>query len=222
MKTIIITFAQGNPRYIHAARAQEESLRAKGYNGAYRCYDHENQIGSPSHKSVPYAFKAFAIKKAFDDGYETIIWLDSVVQAVAPIDKLISHIQETGFAFFDNYLFTVGSYCNQECKDIYQLTESELQAPMIMACVMGFNREHAGQFIQEYFEGANNGSFIGDWETHRHDQTVASLLIHRHNLPILQGHETYFMYFFMTGKKFIYNDTEIHLTRGEDVCLMSI
>lgn len=225
MKTIIVTFAKGNPRYIHAARAQEESLRAKGYNGAFRCYDLENQLGCPSHKDVPYAFKAFAIKKAFDEGYDNIIWLDSVIQAVAPIDKLLAHVEETGFVFFDNYTYTIGSYCNQNCKEVYDITEEELQAPMIMACVMGFNREHAAQFIADYYQGALNGSFRGEWDgedRHRHDQTVASLLIKRHNLPILQGHETYFMYFAMTGLEFVYNDKKFHLTRGEDVCLMSI
>jgi hypothetical protein len=222
MKTIILTFAKGNPRYIHAARSQEESLRAKGYNGVYRCYDHENQLECPPHSSVPYAFKAFAIKKAFDEGYENIIWLDSVVQCVAPLDKLIAHVEETGYAFFNNYTYTIGSFCNDNCKEIYQLTDTELQAPMIMACVMGLNREKAKEFIDQYYEGALNGSFVGSWDNHRHDQTVASLLINRNNIPILQGHETFFMYYFMVGLEFEYNNQLIKLDRGTDVCLLSI
>jgi hypothetical protein len=222
MKTIILTFAKGNPRYIHAARSQEESLRAKGYNGVYRCYDHENQLECPLHSSVPYAFKAFAIKKAFDEGYENIIWLDSVVQCVAPLDKLIAHIEETGYAFFDNYTYTIGSFCNDNCKETYQLTDTELQAPMIMACVMGLNRYKASEFIEQYYQGALNGSYVGSWDDHRHDQTVASILINKLNLPILQGHETFFMYYFMVGLEFEYNEKSIKLDRGTDVCLLSI
>lgn len=222
MKNIVISFAKGNPRYIRAAQAQGESLRAKGYNGAYRCYDHENDVGSPLHTDVPYAFKAYAIKKAYDEGYDNILWLDSVVQCVAPLDKLFEHIQETGYAFFNNYTYTVGSFCNENCKKVYNITEAELQAPMIMACVMGMNREKANDFIDAYFEGAQNGSFIGSWEDHRHDQTVASLLINRQNLPILQGHETFFMYYFMLGLEFEYNNQSFKLDRGADVCLLSI
>lgn len=222
MRNIIITFAKGNPRYIRAARAQEESLRAKGYNGTYRCYDHENQLGCPMHQDNPYAFKAYAIKKAFDDGYDNILWLDSVVQCTAPLDKLFEHIEQTGYAFFNNYTYTIGSFCNDSCKAIYSITDTEMQAPMIIACVMGLNRGKAKDFIEQYYEGALNGSFLGSWEDHRHDQTVASLLINRNNLPILQGHETFIMYESWTGVQFEYNNQLIKLDRGADVCLLSI
>ena len=222
MRNIIVTFAKGNPRYIAAAKAQKQSLIAKGYTGEYICYTSEKQLGCPNHKDNPYAFKAYAIKKALDDGYDNILWLDSVVQCVAPLDKLFEHIQDTGFAFFDNYTYTIGSYCNDSCKSIYNITETELQAPMIMACVMGLNRDKANVFIDQYYEGALNGSFVGSWDDHRHDQTVASLLINRNNLPILQGHETFFMYYFMVGLQFEYNNQLIKLDRGADVCLLSI
>jgi hypothetical protein len=222
MKNIIITFAKGNPRYIAAAKVQKQSLIAKSYTGEYVCYTSENQLGSPMHQDNPYAFKAYAIKKAFDEGYDNILWLDSVVQCVAPLDKLFEHIEQTGFAFFDNYTYTIGSFCNDSCKAIYGITETELQAPMIMACVMGLNRDKAKDFIAQYYEGALNGSFVGSWDDHRHDQTVASLLINRNNLPILQGHETFFMYESCTGVQFEYNNQSFKLDRGADVCLLSI
>jgi len=47
-------------------------------------------------------------------------------------------------------------------------------------------------------------------------------LINKLNLPILQGHETFFMYYFMVGLEFEYNEKSIKLDRGTDVCLLSI
>ena len=87
---------------------------------------------------------------------------------------------------------------------------------------MGLNRYKASDFIEQYYQGALNGSYVGSWDDHRHDQTVASILIDRLKIPILQGHETFFMYYFMVGLEFEYNDKQFKLDRGTDVCLLSI
>jgi hypothetical protein len=204
-------------------------------------FNHEEHIHNncPYHKSddlnlvaqgkvVPYAFKAWAIMEALKKGYENIIWMDSAIYATKPLNDFIKYIEDNGYVFFDNIGFSIGDYTSDACLNKFNWTRQEaFENKMIMACLMGFNSKNhdAVEFIKRYFEAATDGvSFPGSWHNtngevssdmrvkgHRHDQSVASIIIKDLNLKIINAQETFFAY---TSHKGI-------LKISDSVCLWS-
>lgn len=227
-KTVILNFANHIGQYGLMQKRLADSLKAVGYAGDLRLYNHEEQIRinteivSPYHKSddlslhaagrvVPYGFKAYAIKKAQLDGYETIIWMDSAIYATKSIQPFIDHIESNGNAFFDNIGFSVGDYTSDSCLEKFGWSrEKAFKKKMIMACLMGLDvtRAWEKQFVDKYYEAAQDGvSYHGSWHNHngevssdmrvkghRHDQSVASIIIDDLGMPIINAQDTFFAY----------------------------
>lgn len=241
MKTIILCFANHIGRYQQMQKRLVQSLENVGYTGDLGMFNHEEHIhlNCPYHKSddlsliasgrvVPYGFKAWAIMEAYKKGYENIIWMDSAIYASKPIDSFIKHIEENGYVFFDNIGFSIGDYTSDNCLVKFGWSRQKaFDNKMIMACLMGFNTHNnkAVEFIHKYFEAANDGvSFNGSWHNtngevssdlrvkgHRHDQSVASILIKELEMEIITAQETFFAY---TSHKGI-------LKISDSVCLWS-
>lgn len=51
---------------------------------------------SPDHLSFNYAFKYYAVKEAFKQGYRYVMWLDAGTEAIAPVDKLWERTKRLG------------------------------------------------------------------------------------------------------------------------------
>lgn len=195
----------------------DEFHRFKGIND----YSH---IESPPHKgpenAVPYAFKAHSIRKAMEDGARYILWCDSVVYATKSIAPVFEHIALHGYLFFDNIGYSIGDYTSDACLHHFGMSRAEaFESKMIMACVMGFDVQHpqAKEFLQQYIAAAGDGvsyrqrtpdtAKYGDWTNehcqvsndlrvkgHRHDQSVASVLIKKMRLTITRAQDTFFAY----------------------------
>lgn len=223
-KTAIINFANHVGRYIQMQNRLKQSLEKVGFPGDVMLYNHEIHISGdcPYHKSddqalhaegkvVPYGFKAYAIKRAIDEGYENIIWADAAIYASKDIAPFIEHIEREGYIFFDNVGFSVGDYTSDACLNKFGWSrEKAFQKKMIMACLMGLNTKHAGamEFFERYYLAAKDRvSYPGSWHNnngevsddlrvkgHRHDQSVASIIIDDLGLNITNAQETYFAY----------------------------
>ncbi len=225
-KTVILNFANKVGRYGLMQERLKKSLVAVGYTGDIMFFNHEEEISldppCPYHASedlalhaagkvVPYGFKAYAIKKAIDAGYENIIWMDAAVYATKPIDDFISMIEKWGYVFFDNIGFSIGDYTSDACLNTFGMTRTEaFNKKMIMACVMGINTKSKGAMLwfSHYYGAANDGvSYLGSWHNsngevssdmrvkgHRHDQSVASIIISALDLTILNAQQTFFAY----------------------------
>lgn len=223
-KTVIINFANNVGRYVQMQQRLLKSLEKVNYTGDVMFFNHEENIDGkcPYHKSddpklhaagrvVPYGFKAWAIKKAIEKGYENIIWMDAAVYPTKNINEFIQYIEDNGYIFFDNIGFSIGDYTSDSCLDKFNMSRGEaFDSKMIMACLMGFNinSELAMEFINKYFEAANDGvSYIGSWHNvngevssdmrvkgHRHDQSVASIIIKQMRLKIMNAQDTFFAY----------------------------
>lgn len=241
MRTVIINFANQVGRYRLMQDRLSQSLDKVGYDGDRMFYNHEAHISGdcPYHKSddlslhsqgrvVPYGFKAYAIKKALDQGYDNIIWADAAIYATKDISKFIKHIEKEGYIFFDNIGFSIGDYTSDKCLEKFGWNRAKaFNHKMIMACLMGFNRNSpvALEFIEKYYQAARDGvSYIGSWHNtngevssdlrvkgHRHDQSVASILIEDLGMKITNAQETFFAY---TAHKGI-------LKISDDVCFWS-
>jgi hypothetical protein len=223
-KTVILNFANNVGRYVQMQNRLKQSLERVGFDGDVLTWNHEEHIsgGCPYHKSddlnlhaqgrvVPYAFKAFAIQKAIELKYENIIWMDSAVYASKDITPVINQIEKDGYIFFDNVGFSVGDYTSDKCLNKFGWSRDKaFQKKMIMACVMGISTKspEAMEFFKRYYDSALDGvSYPGSWHNtngevsedlrvqgHRHDQSVASIIIDDLGLKITNAQETYFAY----------------------------
>lgn len=215
MKRTVVSFADGVGQYAKALMRQELSLKQVGFTGTFKGINDYGHIGSPLHKGhpncVPYAFKALSIKKAIEEGADLLLWCDSVVYATKSIDPVFGRIKEKGYLFFDNVGFTIGDYTSDACLNQFGMTREEaFSSKMIMACVMGFDLKNpvALEFLDKYIKAASDGvSYPGDWHNnnlqvsndmrvkgHRHDQSVASIIIKQMGLEITNAQSTYFAY----------------------------
>jgi hypothetical protein len=223
-KKCIVSFADGVGNYAKAMMRLELSLKQVGYGGEYervKLINDYAHIESPFHKgtpdAVPYAFKAYSIKKAIDEGMRYILWLDSVVYATKSLTPVFNHIQEHGYLLLDNIGYSIGDYSSDACLSKFHMTREEaFNSPMIMACVMGFDVQNivANNFLKWYIDAASDGvSYLGDWTNqnlqvsqdmrvkgHRHDQSVASIFAKQLGMTITNAQSTYFAYTEHKGK----------------------
>lgn len=212
---VLVSFADGASNYSKALMRLELSLKQVDFDGRFKGINDYAHIGSPFHKgskdAVPYAFKAYSIKKAIEEGGRYILWCDSPVYATKSIEPVFNHIKEHGYLFFDNLGYSIGDYTSDACLEKNGMTREEsFNSKMIMACVMGFDiqNQQAKEFLDKYIDAASDGiSYVGDWTNenlqvsndmrckgHRHDQSLASILIKKMGLTITNAQQTYLAY----------------------------
>ena len=225
----IVTFFDDKEKYKLAGNRQRESLHSINFPmDNYFQFRTFEEIESPNHADIPYAFKPYAIDKIKQKGFSIIIWMDSPVYAIKPLNKFIEYINTNGFIFFDNLGYTIGDYTSDDCLNNYGIgRDKSFNYPMIMACLMAFDfrNQKANKLFNKYLEATSiKGNYEGDWtnETnqvsydnrvkgHRHDQSVMSILLAQEKIKPLHPHSTFFAYFGNPG----------HLPHAETVCLLS-
>jgi len=159
--------------------------------------------GCPSHDHLvaPYAFKAWACRAAADAGADIIVWCDASYWLVRPLDDVLAWTVEHGCWFHgpDNDL---GAWTNDRTLAAFGLTRDEAMGhAMILAggFALDMRTRRGRDFLDRYQQGAADGLFAGHWSNadrsespdprcrgHRHDQSVASLLIREMGLPMTQ------------------------------------
>jgi hypothetical protein len=168
----------------------------------------------PPHKDSPYAFKGFALEAARAQGAELVMWLDSAIKPIKPLDPIWDLIEQQGHWFASNW-WSNNEWCCDAALPLLGATREELAGQMhIVAGAFGLNlkTENGAGFLDDYLRYAKNGAFRGPWSNeakqasavpgvlgHRHDQTAASLIVHRRGMkwsttpPVwlaYAGHET--------------------------------
>lgn len=189
MKTTVITFGHDRSWYPAAIQRMKRSFIDNGYDGDFAIYNDEQQLGSPKHSDMPYAFKAYALSRAYTDGYERVIWCDASIKLIKPYNVVAEHLDNVGYMLFNNG-WTTGQWCSDAALEPLGITREEsFEIPHLQACCMGFDFPKCDGFVHEYFARANDGTFKGAWSNenhevstddrvlgHRHDQTAASVI----------------------------------------------
>lgn len=183
---IIVNFSSREYR-----RGQERLLASLNGQKTLMLNSYE-EIGSPTHRDSPYAFKVHAIEKAFELD-DIVLWVDSSMWLVGDIGKIETIIKEQGF-FGEEAGAWVGRWTNAFTRKYFNLTELEAkQEPpgliMFSAGLLGLNKNHpnAMEFFRQWKESALAGCFRGDWSDHRHDMTSGSIIAQRLGLPYQRG-----------------------------------
>lgn len=130
-----------------------------------------------------YAWKPFVIKDAGSRG-DRVLYMDAGVMALKDLKVIYDRIAE-------NDIFLVGdSHLNRDwthdmCFRIMDATEAERNANQIWAGLQGYRVNGRFQrYVDEGFTFSCIKSVVfGDRANHRHDQSIYSILAHRHGAP---------------------------------------
>lgn len=209
MKRCVINVATG-AWYPRGQERLVNSLKTVGWDGDILAFTDEQSVDAPSHKISPYAFKPFALQRAVNRGYDLVLWADASCWAVRPIAPMFEHLQQHGHLFFLNC--NTGNWSSDASLRSFGLTRGEsFDIPMLMGICMGWDmtRPICQEFLKRWLEKAQDGvTFPGSWTNHhhevssdprvyghRHDQTAASIIAWKLDMPLVVPHETYFQYY---------------------------
>lgn len=194
VKVAFVNFANGT--YKDVQNGLIESLH-KHTNYDILHFNNYEELGCSPHNVSPYGFKVYAIKKAKDLGYDIVIWCDSPIRLLRPIDEWIPLIEKYGV-----YLQRDGWWCGQWANDralsyFNKSRDDAMNIPNIYACIMAFDfrQKIACTFLNEFivceklnlFKGLGHNRYLSESQDnrclgHRHDQTCAELIADKLNI----------------------------------------
>lgn len=180
---------------------------------ASRMWEGRYPPGSPSHKHIPYAFKAYALM-SIASAYDRIMWLDSSIVPIRSLDPIWEHASKYGVWISGNQDWETGKWWNNAqwtADSAYpDLFSIETEAARIVnreiphvsagAIAIDLSRPKGAEFLREYFRLASETqAFVGPARNtpetpcgppstlgHRHDQTAASVIAWRLGIPLTE------------------------------------
>lgn len=152
-------------------------------------------IGCPTHAELPYAFKVHCMEYAFRN-YDRVLWLDSSAWLQHDPTPIFDHIEKHGYFILHNHGQFNGWWCNDSQLDAFGYSRDEaMTQPHAVGGMVGFDKISTSWLFDEWAD--NIHLFKGKWdnnlhtESHdercrgsRHDQSVLSLLVAKHNLDL--------------------------------------
>jgi hypothetical protein len=196
MKRAIINLAINEP-YISYQKNLIQSIKSLMPDIPLITWTDELPPGSKSHSESMYGFKVWAFKYAFEQGYDSVIWIDSPVLLEKDISFLFDVLEadKNGeFSISDDpklYMYSSEKTINyfkltrQEIKDkkwdlnygqIYGFTKDSETLKKLAFC------ESLGLFstqAEHQYDHDNNSYklFNGEYVSHRHDECLLSMII---------------------------------------------
>ena len=194
MSRCIVSLGTGG-WFVRGVDRLEASLRAVRWPGAFMGWRGTYPPGSPMQEVVDHGFKAWCVKAAQDAGHDVVMWCDASVWAVADPSPIFEHAERTGFYVTYNGI-VVGQYSSDRSLGIFGVTRDEaMRIPDIASgfVCLDLRQPAPRRFLDEWlrytrveggaaYNGADSnadGSVSADPRVrgHRHDQTVASLIL---------------------------------------------
>jgi len=196
-KSCVINFANGAWYQNGAKRLYDTILNYKNDTSSYDLvfFNDYSQIESPHHHVLNYVFKFKSLKKALDMGYKNVLWLDSSMYCIKPIDHVFDHIKNVGYAVTWSE-FNNAQWTNDRTLEHFRLTRDEAEKTRhIYSGCFGINKNYKN-FENFYSLYENSLSFLqGNWNNsnnsestdsrccgHRHDQSILSLILNKLNM----------------------------------------
>lgn len=148
---------------------------------------------SPTHESVPYAFKLHCVREALAHGFDCVMWLDSSVIVRDDLTSLWEKLAHEGLLFVTNY-HSVGEYTHDGALDTLGVTRNQaFRVQSLQGGMWGVKRgdARAERFLDLLQALSTDGvTYQGDSTTtttttdcrvkgHRHDQSAMSIVAER-------------------------------------------
>jgi len=155
--------------------------------------------GARNHIESPYGFKIYAIRNAVDLGIQVVVWADSAVWVVQDPKPFFELVKQKGVVFLfggDN----LSKWVNDKSLREFGLNRDDLgNTPLISGSLFGFDfgSEVAKRFFDDWAKYEINDWFCEDdqlrptieFQQHRHDEAIASLLLIRHNIEAIYAYD---------------------------------
>lgn len=174
----IISFANNRGNYYQALDRLQQSLLGR-FDGQFIGYRDEASIEAPLHQDNPYAFKVYAFRAALKQGFRKILYVDSSVFAVAPVQPIFDLIDRDGYIMQEAGHY-VRHWCNDEALVGMGLSRADLGDWLMYgnAGMLGLDFENplAQEFFFRWSLAMERGLFKGSWSNHRHDMTLGSII----------------------------------------------
>jgi hypothetical protein len=145
--------------------------------------------GAPSHADVPYAFKPFAMNAAAVEA-TTLLWCDSCMIPIKPLDPVWEQIERDGYLVFNNgysnYEWTADSAYPDLFADVYRDLPAhfdKLDATRnmnrnikhVVGGLIGLDltQQIGKDFLAEWYRLAKTRAFCGPWINSNYPHTVS-------------------------------------------------
>lgn len=193
-KRCIVSFANNAGRYVQNMARLSDSLR-NNFDGDFIGFVGEASLGAPLHSEAPYEFKIHAIDKVKQQGYTSVIWLDSSVFAIGNVSPIFERLEDQGLVFQEAG-HMLGTWSNDATLDYFGISRDAAMAmPMIgNAGFLGFDFTNhvANDFFNQWVQSMNANLFKGAWNNdnktesqdercrgHRHDMAASSSIVNQ-------------------------------------------
>jgi len=145
--------------------------------------------GSPLHGGMPYAFKAYAIKEALDQGFKKILWLDTSMYMINYWGDFWDELGKRGALFWECDTGATGFWCGDSAMNLLGKTREELfNIPLMQGGVFAFDFSDAKarKIWEFYWHHVHSGALLGLWrKEHGFVSKDSRVHGHRHDMPIL-------------------------------------
>lgn len=130
-----------------------------------------------------YIYKIYCMYQSSKLG-NNVLWLDSGASPLKSIDVIFEKINSEEI-FLVGDIHTNRDYTHQECRKCTSASDDELNGKQLWAGLVGYksNGKYQHIFDEAYRLSLIPGCLDGNQENHRHDQSILSILTHRHNCP---------------------------------------
>ena len=188
--TTILTVAT-HTFYPRFQRRLLNSLRDTGYSGRIKSWTGRRPVNCPPHNEVPYGFKLWALREAKQED-NLLLWLDSGLYAIKPIDPIIDCIKRDGYYLVRSEERLV-KWCDAGVLAHYGVGEDEAkQAYLPSGAIIGLDVSNPiGAMIFDTLWDAckrgfykNTVSVHSGAEGHRGDEAILGVIAQKHGLKL--------------------------------------
>lgn len=162
--------------------------------------------GCPTQAERQYAFKIYSLRRTFEAGFKTMLWMDSAFQPIASISPLWEEIKLQGWYIQKQGDAVLGNWCSDRSLAIFGIGRDEaMQIPLCYSGLVGLDVKtwNGAKIWDEWQALYESGSFDGPhqnapgepcaWgyklqsncsddprcEGHRHDESALSFILYK-------------------------------------------
>ena len=180
---------QGSPY----KRGQDRLKRSLIHHGfRYDILAFEDWQTNEFDRTCGYNIKADALTVALNQGYERILWLDSSVWAIKPIERVFDYIDHHGWYFYSNG-FNLRQTADDNALKYFGITPDQAwEMPDLSSSMFGLHMGNpkSQQFAKQWLQSAENGFWATSrehasgsndprYKFDRQDQSCATALMHK-------------------------------------------
>lgn len=179
----IVSLGNAKMNYYQGLYRLGESLKGR-FGGEFCGFMGEGSVGAPRHDDNPYAFKLYAIDHVRKMGFSKILWLDTSVYAVRPVEPVFNWMADKG-VFMEEAGHLVGTWSPSRVLTYFGITKEQADnMPMFAAgyCGIDFTNPVGVAFFAEWWRAMRNDMFKGTWAESRHDMTCGSIIANKMGL----------------------------------------